>query len=186
VVVNGGALGTPSSGVGTNLTALNATQLTSGTIPAARTNGHQNGTATNDSAAAGEIGEYVESDIASGSAIAAGATTVGKNLTSISLTAGDWDVSASIVWVPAATTVLSAWSGSLSTTTGTADITKGRFAITTLQTGITGAGNAAESTTIPPARFSLSGTTTIFIVGTATYTTSTLSMYGIIHARRVR
>ncbi|MBC8011459.1 MAG: hypothetical protein H7067_15350 [Burkholderiales bacterium] len=35
-VVNGGALGTPSSGVGTNLTALNATQLTTGTLPAAR------------------------------------------------------------------------------------------------------------------------------------------------------
>jgi hypothetical protein len=31
-----GALGTPTSGVGTNLTALNATQLTSGTVPAAR------------------------------------------------------------------------------------------------------------------------------------------------------
>ena len=31
-----GALGTPTSGVATNLTALNATQLTSGTVPAAR------------------------------------------------------------------------------------------------------------------------------------------------------
>lgn len=36
VVVNGGALGTPSSGVGTNLTALNASNLSSGTLPAAR------------------------------------------------------------------------------------------------------------------------------------------------------
>jgi hypothetical protein len=35
-VINGGALGTPASGVGSNLTALNATQLTSGTIPVAR------------------------------------------------------------------------------------------------------------------------------------------------------
>lgn len=32
----GGDLGTPSAGVGTNLTALNATQLTSGTLPVAR------------------------------------------------------------------------------------------------------------------------------------------------------
>lgn len=32
----GGALGTPASGNGSNLTALNATQLTSGTVPAAR------------------------------------------------------------------------------------------------------------------------------------------------------
>lgn len=35
-VVNGGALGTPSSGVGTNLTALNASNLASGTVAAAR------------------------------------------------------------------------------------------------------------------------------------------------------
>jgi len=55
----GGDLGTPSAGVATNITALNATQLTTGTIPAARTNGHMNGTATNDNAAAGEVGEYV-------------------------------------------------------------------------------------------------------------------------------
>lgn len=32
----GGDLGTPSAGVGTNLTALNATQLTTGTLPVAR------------------------------------------------------------------------------------------------------------------------------------------------------
>jgi hypothetical protein len=36
VLVNGGALGTPSSGVGTNLTALNASNLGSGAVPAAR------------------------------------------------------------------------------------------------------------------------------------------------------
>lgn len=37
LLYDGGPLGTPSSGVGTNLTALNATQLTSGTLPDART-----------------------------------------------------------------------------------------------------------------------------------------------------
>lgn len=36
VVVNGGVLGTPSSGVGTNLTALNATNITTGTLAVAR------------------------------------------------------------------------------------------------------------------------------------------------------
>lgn len=35
-VIKGGALGTPASGVASNLTALNATQLTTGTIPQAR------------------------------------------------------------------------------------------------------------------------------------------------------
>lgn len=61
-VVNGGVLGTPSSGNGSNLTALNASQLSSGTIPTGRTNGHQTGTATNDNAAAGEVGEFIISE----------------------------------------------------------------------------------------------------------------------------
>lgn len=52
------------------------------------------GTATNDSAAAGYIGEYVESVITTQQAV--GATGVWTNGTSISLSAGDWDVSAII------------------------------------------------------------------------------------------
>lgn len=50
------------------------------------------GTATNDDAAAGYIGEYIESK---GTNVGAAATGVWKDLTSISLTAGDWDVTVS-------------------------------------------------------------------------------------------
>jgi hypothetical protein len=49
------------------------------------------GTATNDSAAAGDVGEYVSSVIATGSATSF-TTATAKNITSISPTAGDWDV----------------------------------------------------------------------------------------------
>ena len=49
------------------------------------------GTTTNDNAAVGYIGEYVESNISSSSAVSF-TTNVSKNITSISLTAGDWDV----------------------------------------------------------------------------------------------
>ena len=194
----GGALGTPASGVATNLTgtaagltagsftAGSASGLTSGTLPAARTNGHLNGEPSNGNAAAGEIGEYIESVITNGSPVAAGATNVAKTLTSISLTAGDWDVSGVIQWIPLATTVLSSYSGSISLTTNAVDITNGRFSVITLQTGITGAGNTDGSSVLTPCRFSLSGTTTIFLVGRAAYTTAGLNMYGILRARRVR
>ncbi len=144
------------------------------------------GTSTNDSAAAGSVGEYVESDIASGSAIAAGATTVSKNLTSISLTAGDWDVSGAVYFVPASTTVISSWSASISTTSATADTTKGRWSLSFLPTGYTGSGNTAETAQVTPCRFSLTSTTTVYLVATTTYTTSTCNIYGIIRARRVR
>ena len=137
-------------------------------------------------ATAGSVGEYIESNIASGSAIAAGATNVAKNLTSISLTAGDWDVSGVVEWIPLATTVLSSYSASISTTTGALDITKGRWTVMTLQTGITGAGNTDGSSLITSCRFSLATTTTIYLVGRATYTTAGLNMYGILRARRVR
>lgn len=142
------------------------------------------GESTTGSATAGNVGEYVESVLNSGSAIAAGATTVGKNLTSISLTAGDWEVQGVIMWVPANTTVLTNTTASVSLTTGTGDITNGRVSF--WQGSITGVGNTTHSNGTISCRFSLSGTTTIFLVGTATYTTSTLNMYGMIKARRAR
>jgi hypothetical protein len=49
------------------------------------------GTTTNDSATAGYVGEYVEGVLAAGSATAL-TTATPQTLVSISLTAGDWDV----------------------------------------------------------------------------------------------
>lgn len=49
------------------------------------------GTTTNDSAAAGSVGEVISSTVLFASAVSL-TTGVGANLTSISLTAGDWDV----------------------------------------------------------------------------------------------
>ena len=49
------------------------------------------GVTTNSNAAAGIVGEYISSSIASGSAVSL-TTGVSANVTSISLTAGDWEV----------------------------------------------------------------------------------------------
>lgn len=215
-VVNGGALGTPSSGTLTNCTipvtvitgmgtgaaaflatpssANLATLLTDetgtganvfATSPTITTPNIVGTTAVGD-AAAGSVGEYIESNIASGSAVAAGATTVSKNLTSITLSAGDWDVAGTISWIPAATTVISGFGASISTTTNTGDTTNGRNNLIVLPSGVTGAGNTTHSNVLMPLRFNVSGSTTIYLVGTATYTTSSLSMYGCLRARRVR
>ena len=56
------------------------------------------GTTTNDDAAAGKIGEYQSAGIGFGSAISL-TTATPANVTSISLTAGDWDVSGVIYFV---------------------------------------------------------------------------------------
>jgi len=183
-VVNGGALGTPSSGVGTNLTALNATQLTSGTIPAARTNGHQNGTATNDNAAAGEVGELITATQGSAQALT---TNVALSITSISLTAGDWDVSGTISFsYGGGAGTVSTLVTSISLTTNTLDATLGRlnsFNFGTSGLAITG-GFTMDA---PVTRVSVSSTTSVFLVGQSGFGGATTATgTGIIRARRVR
>lgn len=178
-----GALGTPSSGSGANLTALNATQLTSGTIPAARTNGHQNGTATNDNAAAGEIGELIFSNIASGSAVSL-TSTLPANMTSIPLTAGDWDVDVNCVFNIAATTNITNLITSISTTTGTLDLTTGgAYFIYRVAPSVPGGG---MNVVAGPLHISLASPTTIFAVAQSAFTVSTNAAYGILRARRMR
>ena len=74
--------------VGLNVTTINGAAYSTG-----GTGGQLPATATNDNAAAGKLGEYVESVVGS---TAFPATNVAGDLASISLTAGDWDVTALI------------------------------------------------------------------------------------------
>ena len=141
------------------------------------------GTTTNDSAAAGFVGEHV---IASVGATAVPTTTELGDLTSISLTAGDWDVSGS-VWFTRSTATWSAVEMGIS-------ITAGNNA-----TGLTNGSNrlfggwASTSTaivdvslTVAAHRLSLASTTTIYLKFGSTYTVNTPSAQGRISARRVR
>jgi hypothetical protein len=181
----GGDVGTPSAGNGSNLTALNATQLTTGTIPAARTNGHQNGTGTNDNAAAGEIGEEITASVASGSAIAL-TSNAAKTITSIVLTPGDWDVSGQVAFTSTATTSFTINAGSLSTVTDTSSAVLGRW---NQHVGAAFVPNGIPiSAVMGPSRFTVATatTTTVYLVAFATFTVSTSGGYGIISARRAR
>lgn len=145
------------------------------------------GTGTNDSAAAGKVGEYIESVIASGSAVSLTSTTP-ANLTSISLTAGDWDVDAVFQFTGAAGTTVTYMIGSISTTSATLDATAGRQTGTqeNAATAFNNIAGAVLTLTLPPLRFSLSGTTTVYAVAQALFGTSTCSVFGILRARRVR
>lgn len=178
-VVNGGALGTPSSGVGTNLTALNATQLTSGTLPAARTNGHMNGTATNDSAAAGEIGEFTSNTAGS----VALTTNTPANGAQVSLTAGDWDLYCGGNFTGAASTVTSDVRLGLNTVSATLPASTPLQFFQYRSAGIT---DFIYAPIVGPVRVSLSGSQTWYCVGQATFITSTYNLAAVIRARRVR
>ena len=132
---------------------------------------------------AGRVGEYVASVVPLGSAVAL-TTTTARTVTSISLTAGDWDVSALGYVAPAATTNVTQVGASISGTTNTLDLTVGRAAFTSFPAFVPGAVGLA--TTIPPHRMSLSATTTVFLVAQATFSGSTASAFGMIRARRMR
>lgn len=140
-------------------------------------------TATNDNALVGRLGEYAESIVVSTSPVAI-VTATAKTITSISLTPGDWDVDAVGSFAPANTTSVTGTAISISGTTDTVDSTPGR--IVGLNQPATVTGGLANSFSIPPYRFSLSGNTTVYLVIIANFTVSTANGYGIIRARRVR
>ncbi len=168
--INGAVIGgsTPAAGSFTTVSA-------SSTITPSSTNGIV-GTTTNDNANAGSIGEYIT---ASATAVSA-SSGVSLNVTSVSLTAGDWDVQGLVASAPAGSTVVQAVLASSSSTSATIAATPFRTQVTQNMTG------TYFAAPIPIARYSLSATTTIYLVANVTFTTSTLSCEGFIRARRVR
>ena len=141
------------------------------------------GVTTNSSAPTGYIGEYVESTVALGSAVSL-TTGVTANVTSISLTAGDWDVSGVVLMDSAATTNITRVGAGTSSTSATADVTKGYYSH--IHSGYVPGGGQFRAMPLNTSRFSLSGTTTIYLVALANFTVSTCTAYGTISARRVR
>ena len=164
---------------------LNYAFFSAGATTKSKFTGGLEGTTTNDSAAAGCIGEYIEGTRALGSASAL-TTGVALTIASVSLTAGDWDVGGLVYFTLNAATSISDYRGSISTTTNVLDTTLGRTTETTTAAVVPGAVDGLTAPSIGPCRFSLSGTTTVFLVARSNFTLNTNSAYGIIHARRVR
>ncbi len=141
------------------------------------------GTTTNDSAATGQYGEYVSTTIAVAGAVAL-ATGVSVNVTNITLGPGDWDVSGCIAFQFGATTSYTNLVGGASSVTATLGAQETTFDYETPATVPTAGKDM--SWVIPSQRFSLNGSTTIFLVAQGTFTISSLKAYGIIRARRIR
>jgi hypothetical protein len=138
------------------------------------------GTATNNNAVAGNIGEYVSSTIALGGAVSL-ATTTTANVTSISLTAGDWDVTGVVDYAMTSATATNFNHGVsvTSATLGGQDMY--------VQKPFAFAGSSAVfGDAVPVTRISLASTTTIYLVAQATFSGGSVDAYGTIRARRIR
>lgn len=110
---------------------------------------------------------------------------INQNITSMVLTAGDWDVNVMGFTTGGATTNVTYVLFSVSSVSASLDTTGGRETIYP-QIATPFAGGGGIGLPINSVRFSLAGTTTIYMVINSVFTTSTMSAYGCMHARRVR
>ena len=151
------------------------------------------GTATNDSASAGFVGEHLSQSRLRSSSTAL-TTTVAANITAtaLTLTAGDWEVEGMVGFAPAATTSINRLFACISTTSATAPnndtwaVQDANGQISWIQTFNSEVPGLDIVSGRVKSRVSISSTTTFYLVAYANFTVSTMTAYGSIRARRVR
>lgn len=137
------------------------------------------GASTNSNAPTGYVGEYISSQVVVASAVNLPNNTA-TNITSISLTAGDWDVYGNVrVSYTTTSTGCYAWISTTSATAPDQSLVSGPI---TLANGTI----AFYGICCLPVRISLSATTTVYLSAVSTFTAGTSTGCGFIGARRVR
>jgi hypothetical protein len=127
-------------------------------------------------AAAGNVGELITSVVPLASAITLSNNII-ANITTVSLTAGDWDV-----WANFGTT----FTGTATYTSGwinTSSVTQPDVSLISAWGHVTINGSGF---TVPYQRMSLSGTTTIYLSTKVNFSTGASTACGGIYARRIR
>ncbi len=166
-------------GTGSDLSATGPgllQQATNASVITVAANGQLPATATNDSAAAGKIGEFMTNNNTV-SPVSLGNGTA-SNLTSLSLTAGDWDVYGDVVLNSSAG--MTTTKGGVSTTSAVFGAT-GNYEIQ-FPTGTSSFSNFG----VPIARVSVAITTTVYLVALAAFPSGTVLSSGTLNARRAR
>lgn len=174
-----------TGGTVTSVTCGNG--LTGGTFTltgtCAMTSGQFPGTATNDNATAGNIGQEVTANVLTSSGVVMGTSGTNYQITTISLTAGDWDISATGMIQPNNLVPVSIMTCAVNTATATIQSDQpglGRNAQPFTQA--TGAG--FHTLAITPFRVSLSGTTSYYL--NCVMSGGVATGAGMIRARRMR
>lgn len=162
----------------TNNSALSFTlNPTLNSVTFSPTTGGIVGTTTNDNAVAGKVGELISSVIAIGSALSL-TTATNLDVTSISLTAGDWTVWGNVNFnFSVGGQSIFCWANTTSVTAPDTSL------ITGLRIAFSGGSSGVN---IPTRRFSLSATTTLYLTAQAGFSSGTATACGGIYARRAR
>lgn len=137
------------------------------------------GVTNGSSAAAGKVGEYIESLVSTNTALTT--SNVNQNLTSISLTPGDWDVSGNAIFIggAGAATYTFIFAG-ISTTSATAGLP-----IDSIQQALPFPASSNQYMTLPTKRMNITTTTTVFLVGSSIWSAGTMNYQCRLRARRV-
>jgi len=160
---------TPTLGVAT-ATSLTFSPTTSGIV----------GTTTNDNATAGIVGELISSVVLSAGGVGLVSNVI-SDVTSIALSAGDWDVWGNVCFNDTLISMTSSQGWISSTSATIPDIS-----LTASQQGTTSSPNNICRFTVPGFRFSVAGPTTVYLSGTANFASGAVTLSGGIYARRVR
>lgn len=145
-------------------------------------------TATNDDASAGTVGEYLDAELASGSAISLTHATP-ANVTSLELSAGDWAVYFDAVFTGNAATQVWYLVASLSATSATIDASPGRIDaryVSPDSFAIYNIGFNTFTARVGPVRISLASATTFYGVVQSGFSTNANTAYGLLRAWRER
>jgi len=173
LAATGGSINGVTVGATTPSTVASTTLSSTGNFTPSQTNGIV-GTTTNNNANTGSVGEFLTNTTA-GVSLTSNTPT---NITSQSLTPGDWEVWGLVTITPAATTTVTDIQISPSTTSATL----GSQAV--MQSPFTT--GAVQILPTPRIRVSLGTSTTVFIVSYVTFGVSTLTATATINARRIR
>lgn len=176
VSITGGSIdGTTIGGTTPNIGAFTTISATN-TITPSQTFGIV-GTNTNNNANAGSFGEYL-----TGVGSPTFTTAVANNAASLSLTAGDWDVSGTIQFTVSAASTATRFVTSINTTSATINPNAQNNHDSCI---ISAPGLDSFSRPTPVVRISIASTTTVYLVGIAFFS-GTVTGNGFIRARRIR
>lgn len=165
-----------SAGTG-NVLQVSGVTVSRGQFPA---------TNTNDDATAGNIGDFVSTNIPSGSAVSMTSGVI-SNIATVSLANGDWDVSANIDTNTGATTDVTQILAWISTTSATLPSAPNAGAFSAANYPAAGHIGFNDHFPVGMTRISVTGgPITVYLSARSNFSVSTQQIYGYLRARRPR
>jgi hypothetical protein len=177
-------LGTWAGGLGANNSASTGIVVFSSGMATVTTTPLIGGVTNGACASAGNIGECKNSNIPSGSSVSLVNGTA-KDVTSVSLTAGNWLCYGNVLFTPGGTTVTSAEVGFITSTSNTIPTTPNAGSYAALSNLPNTAGGNSDALPVGMIMENVTTTTSVYLDAYSNFTVSTMNAYGYINCIRI-